>query len=162
MGHCVQAIIAPLSTADAISAFWPELPRLDRANGFSIFPVEAEPIDARIAPDKSPAATDHQFMQLTGAFRDHLRAISRDGQLAYVETDYFGGVGGQGALVCRRGDEIMPPTWRKFGAINEALRLIGVKRPWIGDRFRAVGLSDVRSNGDILDLIAAESPNDGK
>lgn len=61
--------------------------------------------------------------------------------------------GGQGALVCRDGVEIMPPTWRPAGVINEALRLIGMKRSLTSDHFDAAGLGAVRSNDDLLNLI---------
>jgi len=102
-------IVAPTSTADSISEQWPELPRLDRDNGFAIFPIDADLIDARIAPDKTPTETGDEFMLLTNGFRTQLQDLSRGGQLAYVETEYFGGSGGQGALVCHDGEEIMPP-----------------------------------------------------
>ena len=105
MGHCIHVIVAPTSTADSISEQWPELPRLDRANGFAIFPIDADLIDARIAPDKTPTETGDEFMLLTNGFRVQLRKLSLGGQLAYVETEYFGGNGGQGALVCRDGDD---------------------------------------------------------
>jgi hypothetical protein len=157
MGHHIQAIIAPMETADAISRDWPELPRLDRDGGFSIFPVDAALIDQRIAPDKTPTITGDQFMLLTNGFRDVLRTLSRGGQLAYVETEYFGGVGGQGALVYREGNEIMPPTWHESGPINDALKLIGLKRGVCADEFAAAGLGLVRDNDRILEIIENHS-----
>ncbi len=159
MGHCIRAIVAPLATADAISHYWPELPRLACSNGFAIFPVDADLIDARIAPDKTPTEAGDEFMLLTCGFRELLRSMSQSGQLAYVETEYFGGVGGQGALVCRNGIELMPPTWHATGIINEALELVGIDRPSAGDRFDAVGFGNVRDNHDLLELIAARTPN---
>jgi len=110
-------------------------------------------IDARIAPDTAPTETDDDFMLLTNGFRSLLRTLSNGGLLAYVETEYFGGVGGQGALVCREGNEIMPPTWQKSGTINDALKLIGLKRGSYTDEFVAVGLGLVRRNDDILEFI---------
>ena len=104
--------------------------------------------------------TGDEFMQLTHGFRSFLQTLSRGGQLAYVETEYFGGEGGQGALVCRDGQEIMPPTWNKSGPINNALKLIGLKRGILGDRFAAAGFAQIRSDDDILDLIAAQTPQD--
>ena len=150
-------IVAPATTADSISEQWPELPRLDRVNGFAIFPIDAELIDARIAPDKTPTETGDEFMFLTNGFRSELRNLSRGGSLAYVETEYFGGSGGQGALVCRDGDEIMPPEWHESGTINDALKLIGFKRGILADRFTAAGFADVRDDDDLLDLIARQS-----
>ncbi len=157
MGHCIHVIVAPTSTADSISEQWPELPRLDRDNGFAIFPIDADLIDARIAPDKTPTETNDEFKLLTNGFRTLLRSLSRGGLLAYVETEYFGGSGGQGALVCRDGDEIMPPEWHDSGTINDALKLIGLQGGVFADRFTAAGFADVRDDDDILDLIARQS-----
>jgi hypothetical protein len=110
-------------------------------------------IDARIAPDETPVTTGNEFKLLTDGLRALLKTLSRDGQLAYIETDYFGGVGGQGALVCRAGEEIMSPTWQKSGAINKALKLIGLPRGILADRFAAAGFAQIRNNDDLLTLI---------
>jgi len=157
MGHCIQAIVAPIGTATVISREWPEVPRLDCDNGLAIFPIDADLIDKRIAPDKTPTTTGDEFMLLTGGFLNLLRALSRGGQLAYVETDYFGGAGGQGALVLREGEEIMPPTWCKSGTINDALKLIGLKRGMFGDEFDAAGFGLVRRNDQIVEMIDARN-----
>lgn len=151
MSHCIHVIVSPPATAGMISDRWPELPRLNRDNGFAIFPVSAALIDARVAPDRTPSQSGDKFMLLTPGFRSLLRSLSRGGLLAYVETEYWGGVGGQGALVCRDGEEIMPPTWSGSGAINKALELIGLPRGLFGDRFAAAGLDSVRNNEDLLD-----------
>jgi len=153
MGHFIYAIVAPESTANAISHTWPELLRLNRENGFAIFPIDATLIDARVAPDESQTDTDNQFMLLTNGFRSLLAELSCGGELAYVETEYFGGTGGQGALVCRDGEEIMPPTWHTSGTINAALKVIGLSRGLHFDRFAAIGFTKVRSNEDLLALI---------
>lgn len=153
MGHCIKAIIAPLSTAATISRDWPELPRLERDNGFVVFPVSAVLIDAYIAPDVTPTETGDEFMLLTNGFRSMLRTLSRNGLLAYVETEYFGGIGGQGALVCRDGIEIMPPTWNQSGTINDALRLIGMKCGYFVDEFEIIGFGLARSNSGLLRLV---------
>ncbi len=65
-------------------------------------------------------------MLLTAGFRGLLAELSRSGRLAYIETEYFGGTGGQGAAVYEGGAEIMPPTWAESGVINRALGLLGV------------------------------------
>jgi hypothetical protein len=157
MGHSIYAIVAPLSTANAISHSWPELPRLNRENGFAIFPVDATSIDARVAPEEPQPDMGNQFMLLTNGFRSFLAMLSRGGALAYVETEYFGGTGGQGALVCRDGEEVMPPTWHESGTINAALKLIGLSRGLLMDRFAAIGFARVRSNDDLLAQIEEQS-----
>ena len=154
MGHCIHAIVAPRGTSESINTAWPELPGLDLQNGFVVFPVDAESIDCRIAPEKTSSTTGNEFMLLTGGFRLLLQTISRGGCLAYIETEYFGGTGGQGALVYEDGEEVMPPMWGSIGLINDALERIGMERPKNGDLFCAARFDVVRNNDDILDLIA--------
>jgi hypothetical protein len=36
------------------------------------------------------------------------KRLSHAGAVAYIETDYFGGVGGQAAMVWRAGEVVMP------------------------------------------------------
>jgi hypothetical protein len=158
MGHHIRAIIAPHSTADAIAAAWAALPRLNLPTGFAIFPVDAETVDARVVPDPTLKESANELIMMTPSFRAFLAQLSRGGQLAYVETDYFGGMGGQGALVCRNGEEAMPPTWRTRGAINRALKLLGMPGGLLRDRFVKAGLHRLRDNDDILDEIAAQTP----
>lgn len=157
MGHCIRAIVAPALAAESISRIWPELPRLSCENGFAVFPVDAALIDQRIAPDKTPTVTGDEFMLLTNGFRELLCAMSIGGELAYVETEYFGGTGGQGALVYRDGDESMPPTWRETGIINVALKMIGLKRSIFVDEFETAGFGLVRRNDDIIELIESQT-----
>jgi hypothetical protein len=45
----------------------------------------------------------------------------------------------------------MEPEWRGSGPIDRALRLIGVKRPLLGDRFQTLGLEAYRSNDDLIE-----------
>lgn len=93
---------------------------------------------------------DGTFLLLTGGFQIFLREFSHLGPIAYVETDYFGGKGGQGAVVYAHGEELMPPKWSKGGTINAALALLGVPKPFFCDRFAALGLMRFRSNDDLM------------
>jgi len=161
MGHYIHAIVAPRATAESISAVWPELPRLELHNGFVVFPVDAESIDTRIAPDITPRTTGDEFMLLTDGFQRLLQAVSSGGCLAYIETEYFGVTGGQGALVYKNGIEVMPPTWRSFGSINDALGRIGMEPSKNGDQFCAARFDTVRDNDGILDLIAQQKTQPG-
>jgi hypothetical protein len=72
------------------------------------------------------------------------------GPIAYIETEYFGGVGWQGAAVYSGGETVMVPGWRESGPIDRALRLIGVKCLLLRDRFQALGLEAYRSNDDLI------------
>jgi hypothetical protein len=149
MAHCVRAIVATSDIADKLIALYPQLPRVAARQGFAILPVDADFIDSVTAA--RPAQATEEFLMLTAAFDDLLRQLSLLGPIAYIETDYFGGVGGQGAVVYSGGKTLMEPEWRGLGPINRALRLIGVKRLLLGDRFQALGLEAYRSNDDLIE-----------
>lgn len=155
MGHYVQIIIAPEPIAQSIAESWPELPRYRHLTGVSLFPVDAVGIDKRIPLSQPLTNSTEEFVLLTDSFRLFLRSLSKGGQLAYIETDYFGGVGGQGAFVCRDGIEVIAPTWES-NAINRALKEIGVRRGLLTDRFASIGLGDIRGNDELLEMIASQ------
>lgn len=160
MGHCIQLAVTPSSTAADLTRQWTELLSLECENGYTLFPVDAELIDARINKSACPTNDGEGFLLLTPAFRDVLRSLSSTMHLAYIETDYFGGQGGQGAMVCRNGKEILSPCWKNADVINTALRMIGVKRRSLDDEFHILGLQHFRSNEDLLDKIS-KSQRDG-
>ncbi|WP_169976991.1 hypothetical protein [Tautonia rosea] len=150
MGHCIQAIVTRAEIADRLQTAYPELPRVVARQRFVIFPIDAEFIDSLTEAQPS-RPSDETFMLLTDSFRDFLRGLSRLGRVAYIETEYFGGTGGQGAVVYSDCQVIMEPEWRESGPINRALKMIGVKRHLLGDRFSALGLGAYRSNDDLID-----------
>lgn len=73
--------------------------------------------------------------------------------MAWVETDYFGGLGDQDAkawvnrvpFLSKKGD-----TTSKHMSINEALKAIGVERTEDKDEFDTINLGNYRSNHSII------------
>ena len=78
-----------------------------------------------------------------------VEGVSFSAPAAYVEAEYFGGSGGQSAVVWSRGAESLPPT-HSPEAINTALRLLGVSRGTFHDEFGAVGLPRHRHTEEWL------------
>lgn len=156
MAHCIQAIVAADEVAENVRAVYPRLPAVNAPQGFVILPVDADFIDA-VAGGR-PRQSTETFMLLTDGLHD-LLDLSRFGPLAYIETEYFGGTGGQGAVVYSGREVVMGPEWHDSGPISRALGLIGVKRCPVGDRFSALGLGAYRSNDDLIDAAAqAQAP----
>jgi hypothetical protein len=79
---------------------------------------------------------------------DALVDLSLEGPIAYVETEYFGGIGDQAAAVYRDGQRIYAegmidlddPRHGGEGNINDALALLGVVAGEGEDEFDALGL----------------------
>lgn len=77
-------------------------------------------------------------------------ATEAGGGLAYAETEYFGGTGDQSAMAFVDGREAVAPQRARGGggAINQALRAIGVVRSVADDEFDTIGLGERRSMAD--------------
>jgi hypothetical protein len=85
------------------------------------------------------------FTYLRAGFAAQLARWSLDGALAYVEADFFGGRGGQCAVVWEKGTRVLtirsPVTPGQRSPISQALRRLGVETEDGGwDEFDAVGL----------------------
>ena len=76
---------------------------------------------------------------------DLLTTLSRRAPVAYIETDFFGGVGRQSATAYVDGSAVYTGDSSAAGPINEALRVIGVKTAQGTDEFDALGLGRLRS-----------------
>ena len=70
--------------------------------------------------------------------------ISFIAPVAHIEAEFFGGAGGQSAIVRSRGSEAMPPIHSQ-DAINQALRFLGVQIGNAQDEFDAPGLGRYRN-----------------
>jgi hypothetical protein len=88
------------------------------------------------------------FCFLPGGFERVLAAWSSTGPIAYVEAEYFGGVGTQRAAVWAQGALAFGPfaseprerTSRQVSPVSRALRLLGVVADCGLDEFDSVGL----------------------
>jgi len=101
--------------------------------------------------EENPTA---DFVYLTPRLTEILCSASIGAEFSYVETEYHGGNGGQGAVLFQRGEVAFGPVWveEDIGPINEALSRMGVtQKPGKVDAFDVVGLDAFRSNEDFRD-----------
>jgi hypothetical protein len=75
--------------------------------------------------------------------------LSGSGKVAYVEAEFFGGVGTQANCLFAIGRLVSGPTVHEH-AINEALRFVGVEVCGATDEFDTVGLGRCRSTEQWL------------
>jgi hypothetical protein len=129
------------------------------AQGFAFIPMGEWAGSTPTAP--LPLTTSYAELNYLSAHLADLGCqISVYTPLAFVETEYFGGSGGQGAIVWHQGQVRLGPIrtesfWRdgQFitpplaeGAINRALRFLGVQASAGLDEFDTLGLGRYRSN----------------
>lgn len=107
-------------------------------------------ISAEALPDQPTHMIKGMVMFPCDRVLAHLmqRITHRDDPLfAVIETNYFGGMGTQHALVFQGIQSVPDPT----KSVNSALRLLGVKADPNRDEFDTVGLGKHRSNPDFLE-----------
>ncbi len=89
------------------------------------------------------------FEFLTPAVENWVRALSMGLSVAYMETEYFGGEGFERSAVFRDANAILGPL-DGAGAVNRALRALGVAPGPGQEEFDAAGLGRHRSLDEWL------------
>jgi len=149
MGHSVHLIIG---RGEAVAAFlrqWPGSRSVELRGGWLAIPVDQQLYDAIEAQHPGAVRPSGLDVSPFGLSESLAAATANGGGLAYIETEYFGGTGGQSATAFVDGQQVMAPQTARGGAgpINQALRRIGVQRTDL-DEFDTIGLGERRSMDD--------------
>ena len=148
MGYYLQALIGNRETLeDHVSDF--RCARLvSLAHGLAIIPLTDNLYDEI----GDGGEIDH-FYKLSPGVERWAHHISGAAPLAYIEADFWGGTGGQSAIVWSGGSRVLGPI-HSLHAINAALSFLGVQPAGAHDEFAAVGLGRHR---DTIDWISQET-----
>lgn len=143
--HQISGLIAKSATTDRFARDHGLARPAALAEGFGFLALDDENLVQVIGHDGGVALEGFEY--LTPELMAVLGQSSRSGDLAYVETEYWGGTGSQGAVVFQAGRPVFGPKHAATGVINEALARLGVVSadPKV-DAFDHVGLSLHRSN----------------
>ncbi len=153
MGHNVKGFIVRMHKAEEVrAAISPELRFVSLKQGFALFPLPDEVLDM-FGPGKSPFA---ELIYLTADLTNRLMGASSLSPILYFETDYFGGMGDQAAVLFESGRVVLGPKRSTGGGrpavapISEALGMMGMHT--VGsDAFEAIGLAKHRHTEDWLE-----------
>lgn len=137
MSHSVEGLIVAQNALGSSPMRSAELPQ-----GFAFVDVR-KPVGPR---SDSTAG----FRELTQPVVDIATRLSREAAVAYIETDYFGGAGGQSAIVWRDEQVVFGPERGESGPINRALQILGVRVDGHVDEFDAIGLGKGRATDDFF------------
>ena len=154
MGHFISGIVAKIDSVRefATAAGLHQPAKLTSELGF--LPLSDDHLDLLFPVQ---GQFDSSMTYLSDSLKTALSSLSLGGPVAFVETEYFGGQGAQGAIVFDHGRCVFGPITNDAGAISEAMKLLGVTAaPGQHDEFEAVGFSRHRSN---LDWIAEAMQN---
>ncbi len=150
MAHSIHAFIAPRAAFDDLDLGCPaalvELPQ-----GLALVAITRELWSWIHGGTDSgePRSRGVSLRRWNDADYRFLRSLARDAA-AYVETDYFGGAGEQGAIAARDGSVAFGPRHGEHGPINAALKILGVRKQKDLDEFDTLGLRLFRDNGKLV------------
>ncbi|WP_125931874.1 hypothetical protein [Thiosocius teredinicola] len=150
MSHSITGLVARKELLE-VFASQNSLPNPREINqGFGFLPLRDEDIDAFVTQPQTEVASGFTYLSKQLALL--VARASKGGAIVYVETDYFGGVGEQGAAAFSGGQLSYGPFYAEIGPINEALASIGVTvSEHAVDEFDAVGLNRHRHTDDWLE-----------
>lgn len=155
MGYRLEAVIGPAEVLAAVTGEQPLMAVVPLWQSLGLVPMTDEVFDA--VNDGTPPGLAG-FRKLPGGFAGVLCAWSARGPFAYVEADFFGGVGTQAAAVWDGGGLALGPVVIGETAplpasgtpISQALARLGVRRGDHFDEFAAAGLAQHRDTEDWL------------
>jgi hypothetical protein len=139
MPYMLQAIVGTRETFDAGN---PEgLVTVDLTDTLKMAPLTSEVrkrYDIAVFP-----LTDEGLETLPQSVESLCRELSRNGLVAYLEAEFWGGGGIQAHALFKDGVSLGPAVIGEY-AINQALRRFGVPLGGYHDEFAAVGLGRYR------------------
>lgn len=158
MTHVITAFVAQIPTLQKIDAKYPAATVIPLKQGFGLIPLTQDFRNAVQSPKGKRIWTEEELLHSLHGITDVLtkigRAASHSSAIAYIETEYFGGEGVQGALVWSDGEIVLEPLISaSIGPINSALRELGVQRGRARDEFDALGLGKHRQTDAWLKEI---------
>lgn len=146
MGYTLEAALLDSSAAK----FHHNMPTHSLPHGITLIPLTDEVLDEHFGP--SGPGTLGTLWKLNAALEAFLVEASRSGRVVYMEADFFGGIGIQQAAVWEEGRLVLGPEHSNgVGAINRALRRLGVPCPAGRDEFDELGLGRFRHTADWTD-----------
>ena len=161
MSHNIQVVIGRNKSLKKISSKWKSSKVLLLPQSISVIPMTID-LRQEINPGqtKPKKALTEYFNHLSLTLFENLKSESLNGQIGYIETEYFGGMGTQASILFMNGLSIGPFKTENFNpkedkAINKVLSMLGVKRDNFRDEFDAVGFSKVRNNKDLIEKYAS-------
>jgi hypothetical protein len=154
MAYDIQALIARAVVLGPHSVHSPDIHLVTLAQELVLMPMSEQLHDRLSTPDGDSLG----FWGFPPGFAEVLAAWSAAGPIAYVEAEFFGGVGEQRTAVWDRGMVVLGPLFCGEGEsipaagtpISQALRRLGVTSHGEVDEFTAVGMARHRNTEQWL------------
>ena len=144
MGYLLQAFIGKADTLGKHTSDFQSARLVPLTQGMALIPLTDDLHDEIGSGDEV-----ERFEKLSPAVEQWAQRISSAAPIAYIEAEFFGGDGGQSAVVWSGGSRVIQPIHSQ-DAINQALRFLGVRIDNAHDEFDAVGLGQHRDTDDWI------------
>ena len=149
MGHYISGIVTRVERLMGFSSETNLHAPSTLINDLGFLPLSDEHLD-QLFPVQGDF--DESMTYLSAALKERLQELSSNGQVLYIETEYFGGEGAQSAILYEKGNLIFGPLTNDDGAISEALRLMGISaKTNEHDEFESAGFCRYRNNEDWIE-----------
>lgn len=151
MGYNLEAIICKDGLSNIITSEYKSAKRISLKNNLFIIPYTEELYDELNQYKKSEDYNG--FFLLNEKLFRYLLIKSVVEPIAYIEVDYFGGVGQQSAIMLDKEEIILDTTAGKSedGAVNLVLKEFGIKREQSLDEWDTVEMLRHRHTEDWLE-----------
>ena len=144
MGYCLQALIAKRETLEEHASVFQRARVVTLMQNIAMIPLTDDLYD-----EIGMGGEADGFYKLSPGVESWAQRFSASGLVGYIEAEFFGGVGDQGAIAWSRGSRVFGPV-KAQDAINQCLRLLGVHTRDAHDEFDAVGLGQHRDTNDWI------------
>ncbi len=145
MGHCIQAVIGKHNDVCKITKDWVHVNEILLPQEFGmVLMTDDFMCDVGELAEGSDEVVFPRLDCFTGAVKKLMERYSLRTNIAYFETNYFGGAGTQGGLLYENGSIAVAPRVAESGVINALLAKMGVRRESGKDEFDSLGLGKYR------------------
>lgn len=144
MGHSIKAVIGKRTDVQKLAEDWACAKMIELPQDFGMVPMTIGLLEN--VEELMEISVGNVRSELDGFDRtvaEILEQYSFRTKLAYIETDYFGGVGTQGGVLYENGREASPPCVGE-GVINALLKELGAWRKPDLDEFDCLELGKYR------------------
>ena len=146
--HAIAVILANKKITMEIADRFVLAKSLELSQNFGLVPLTDDLSDDLVELIDELDIPYEEFEYLNQSVVELLEDVSSLGKVSYIETDYFGGDGGQSSIIWENGKVIYGPILSSNNnttPINDALKILGVRVVERNDEFDEVGLGKYRS-----------------
>ncbi len=148
MGYTLKAYIGKEENLNPILKKYSESQKVNLNGGIYMIPMTDELFDEINEMKSSSGIATFEF--LTENIEQKTIETIGNRELAYVESEFFGGQGGHIGIIWRNGKRDFLTESDKI-SMNKILKLLGVKRSLLKDEFDTVGLAENRHTEDWIE-----------